>query len=104
VQFSLKIMLFSYLALQTDICYNHAMTLQERKDKADIISKEADVVYKKSFLLLASTGGVGSYAIMQDGLFSYILFGLFGFLVLGIVINYFELNNLKKEIKGCKNG
>lgn len=35
------------------------MTLQERKDKADIIAKEADVVYKKSFLLLASAGGVG---------------------------------------------
>ncbi len=80
------------------------MTLQERKDTADIVSKEADVVYKKSFLLLASAGGVGSYAIMQDGLFNYILFGLFGFLVLGIVINYFELNNLKKEIKEYKNG
>ena len=29
------------------------MTLQERKDKADIIAKEAEIVYKKSFLLLA---------------------------------------------------
>ena len=80
------------------------MTLQERKDKVDIIAKEADVVYKKSFLLLASAGGVGGYAIAQSGLFSYILFGIFSFFVLGIVINYFELNNLKKEIKECKNG
>jgi hypothetical protein len=80
------------------------MNLQERKDKADIVSKEAEIVYKKSFLLLASSGGVGGYAISQTGLFSYILFGLFSFLVLGIVINYFELNNLKNEIKECKNG
>lgn len=80
------------------------MNLQERKDKADIVSKEAEIVYKKSFLLLASAGGVGGYAISQAGLFTYILFGLFSFLVLGIVINYFELNNLKNEIKECKNG
>ena len=80
------------------------MNLQERKAKADIVSKEAEIVYKKSFLLLASAGGVGGYAISQNGLFSYILFGLFGFLVLGIVINYFELNNLKNEVKECKHG
>jgi hypothetical protein len=80
------------------------MNLQERKDKADIISKEAEVVYKKSFLLLASAGGIGGYAIAQEGILSYILFGIFAFFVLGIVINYFELNNLKNEIKECKNG
>lgn len=80
------------------------MNLQERKDKADIISKEAEVVYKKSFLLLASAGGIGGYAITQVGLLSYILFGIFAFFVLGIVINYLELNNLKNEIKECKNG
>jgi len=80
------------------------MTLQERKDKADIIAKEADIVYKKSFLLLASAGGVGGYAIAQSGLLSYTLFGIFSFFILGIVINYLELNNLKKEIKECKNG
>ena len=43
------------------------MTLQERKDQADIIAKEADVVYKKSFLLLAASGGVGGYAVTQSG-------------------------------------
>jgi len=75
------------------------MILQEHKDKADIIAKEADVVYKKSFLLLAAAGGVGGYAITQTGPLSYVLFGIFSFFVLGIVINYFELNTLKKEIK-----
>lgn len=80
------------------------MTLQERKDKADNIAKEADLVYKKSFLLLAASGGVGGYAITQSGLFSFALFGIFGFFLLGIAINYFELNKLKNEIKECKNG
>ncbi len=80
------------------------MNLQERKDIADIVSKEAEVVYKKSFLLLASAGGIGGYAITQAGILSYILFGIFAFFVLGIVINYFELNNLKNEIKEYKNG
>lgn len=80
------------------------MNLQERKDKADIVSKEAEVVYKKSFLLLASAGGIGGYAITQVGILSYLLFGIFAFFVLGIVINYLELNNLKNEIKECKNG
>ena len=80
------------------------MTLQERKDTADIIAKEADIVYKKSFLLLASSGGIGGYAITQEGVFAYILFSMFGFFVLGIVINYQELNKLKNKIKECKNG
>lgn len=86
------------------IWYNFNMTLQERKDRADIIAKEADVVYKKSFLLLAASGGVGGYAVTQGGLFAFMLFGVFGFFLLGIVINYFELNKLKNEIKDCKNG
>ncbi|MDQ1338990.1 MAG: hypothetical protein QG567_139 [Campylobacterota bacterium] len=80
------------------------MTLQERKDRADIIAKEAEIVYKKSFLLLASSGGVGGYAVTQSGILAYMLFGVFGFFVLGIVISYLELNKLKKEIKECKNG
>lgn len=80
------------------------MTLQERKDTVDIIAKEAEVVYKKSLLLLASSGGVGGYAITQSGVFAFILFGVFGFFLLGIAINYFELNKLKKEIEECKHG
>lgn len=52
---------------------------------------------KKSFLLLAASGGVGGYAVTKSGLFSFMLFGVFGFFLLGIVINYFELNKLKNE-------
>lgn len=44
-------------------------------------------MYKKSFLLLVSAGGIGSYAITQAGILSYILFGIFAFFVFGIVIN-----------------
>jgi len=32
------------------------MTLQERKDKSDIIAKRGDLVYKKLFLLVALAG------------------------------------------------
>ena len=41
--------------------YNIAMTLQERKDKADIIAKEVDIVYKKLFVLMAVSGAIGGF-------------------------------------------
>ena len=33
------------------------MTLQEQKDKIDILSKKSDIVNKKAILLLAISGG-----------------------------------------------
>jgi hypothetical protein len=80
------------------------MNLQERKDKTDIISKEADIVYKKTLILIAAAGGSGTYAISQPGLFSVFLFVAFGIFAFGIGVNYFELVKLKKEIEGNKNG
>jgi hypothetical protein len=74
------------------------------KDKADIVSKEADIVSKKVLVLLASAGGSGSYAITQSGYVSFGLYIAFGFFVFGIVVNYGELVKLKNEIKGLKNG
>ena len=41
------------------------MTLQERKDKADIIAKRGDLVYKKLFLLLAIAGGTWMFGIRK---------------------------------------
>jgi len=37
------------------------MTLQERKDTADIISKQSEVVNKKIFVYLAISGGSWIY-------------------------------------------
>ncbi len=39
------------------------MTLQERKDKADIIAKKSDIIYKKMVVLLASAGGLNKKGV-----------------------------------------
>ncbi len=79
------------------------MTLQERKDKADIISREADIVYKKMIPLLATAAGAGSYAIvfLRDGFYilGFLMLIVFVVMALGIVINYQELSSLKNKIK-----
>ena len=70
----------------------------ETKDKIDLLSKKADVVYKKVIVLLAASGGSGSYAISGTGLANIALYLLFGFFVVGIMVNYFELNTIKKQL------
>lgn len=41
------------------------MTLQERKDKADIIAKKSDIIYKKMVVLLATAGGLGKKGVSR---------------------------------------
>ena len=83
------------------------MTLQERKDKADIIAKEADIVHKKMIPLLATAAGAGSYAIifLKDELYilGFLLLLIFIMMAIGIVINYQELSSLKNKIKELGN-
>jgi preprotein translocase subunit SecG len=69
----------------------------EQKDLIDLLSKKADIIYKKIIILIAASGGSGSYAISTDGLAKVGLFLLFGFFITGIIINYFELNRVKKQ-------
>ena len=73
-------------------------------DKIDLISKKADIIYKKMIVLLAAVGGSGSYAVRQEGWIQLGLFFVFGFFVLGVVINYFELNKMKQELEEIENG
>jgi len=54
----------------------------ELKDKIDLLSKKADVVYKKVIVLLAASGGSGSYAISGSGMANTALFYFLGFLLL----------------------
>lgn len=78
------------------------MTLQERKDKADIIAKEADVVYKKLFVLMAVSGAVGGFGLSifdKAFIISLILLLPFLFLSFGIVLAYLKLNKLEILIK-----
>jgi len=67
------------------------------KDKLDLLSKKADVVYKKVIVLLAASGGSGSYAISGSGLVNIALYLIFGFFIVGVMVNYFELNDIKKQ-------
>jgi hypothetical protein len=82
------------------------MTLQERKDKADIIAKEADIVYKKLFALMAVSGAIGGFGLsIFDRAFivSLLLFVPFLFLSFGIVLAYLKLNKLELLIKDLRN-
>lgn len=81
--------------------------LQERKGKADIVSKEADIVYKKMIPLLATAVGAGSYSILffKDDFyfFGFFLLVVFAIMSIGIVINYQELSAFKNKIKDLSN-
>jgi hypothetical protein len=79
------------------------MTLQERKDKADIIAKKGDIIYKKMVVLLASAGGLGGYGLSQAGFEKYFLMGLFGIVVIALMFNYFSINKTKKQIEELEN-
>jgi len=76
----------------------------KKYDKIDLISKKADIIYKKMIILLAAVGGSGGYAIRQEGWIQFSLFFVFGFFVLGVVVNYFELNKIKQELEEIENG
>ncbi len=73
-------------------------------DKIDLVSKKADIIYKKMIILLAAVGGSGSYAIRQESVLSALLFVVAGIFSLGLVINYFELNKMKKDLEEIENG
>jgi len=64
----------------------------------------ADITYKKMVILLATVGGSGSYAIKQDGFVQIILLALFVFFIVGVIINYLELNKYKRYLEEIKHG
>ena len=81
------------------------MTLQERKDKADIIAREADIVYKKLFVLMAVSGAIGGFGLSifeKAFIVSMILLLPFLFLSFGIVLAYLKLNKLEILIKDLR--
>jgi len=81
------------------------MTLQEQKDKADIISKEADIVYKKIFILMAVNGAIGGFGLSifdKASAISLVLLIPFLFLSFGIVLAYLKLNKLEILIKDLR--
>lgn len=83
------------------LCY---ILFMKNYDKIDLVSKKADIIYKKMIILLAAVGGSGSYAIRQDGILQVVLFFIFVFFSTGVVVNYFELNKMKKELEEIEHG
>ncbi len=78
------------------------MTLQERKDTADIISKQSEVVNKKIFVYLAIAGGCWIYGTKEIGLIGVFAFVLFVIVSLGVFINLKKLNRLEQELEDLK--
>ena len=82
------------------------MTLQERKDTADIIAKEAEIVYKKIFILMAVNGAIGGFGLSifdKASVIGLVLLLPFLFLSFGIVLAYLKLNKLEMLIKDLRN-
>jgi len=79
------------------------MTLQDKKDKADIISKRGDLIYKKLFLLLAIAGGSWMFGIKDSGVLSYFAFIIFLLSAIGVVVNLFRLGDATRKILELEN-
>jgi len=78
------------------------MTLQERKDTADIIAKLIDSLYKKLIVLLAIDGAFGIYAlkyIADSNIVGYVFAVIFIFVSIAIVITYAKMNLWTKNLE-----
>ena len=79
------------------------MTLQERKDKADVVAKRGDLIYKKLILLVAIAGGSWIYGIGKDDIASYFALLAFFLSSVGIVFNLIRLGETIVNIKEIEN-
>jgi len=75
------------------------MTLQERKDKADIIAKRGDLIYKKLLLLVAVAGGSWIYGVGKADIVSYFALLAFFLSSIGVVANLVRLGQVIVKIK-----
>ena len=82
------------------------MTLQERKDKADIIAKLIDSLYKKLIILLAIDGAFGTYAlkyISDSNIVGYVFAVIFIFVSIAIFVTYVKMNVWTKNLERISN-
>ncbi len=78
------------------------MTLQERKDKADIVAKLIDSIYKKLIVLLAVSGAFGTYAIKYieaNSPIGFIYAFVFVVVSIAIFVSYAKMNFWIKELE-----
>ncbi len=78
------------------------MTLQQRKDKADIIAKQSEVINKKIFIYLAIAGGSWIYGTKEIGLIGLFAFVLFMLVSVGVFVNLLKLTKIENEIEELK--
>ena len=82
------------------------MNLQERKDKADIVSKLIDSLYKKLIILLAIDGAFGTYSLKyfaESNNVGYVFSVVFIFVSIAIVITYAKMNMWTKNLERISN-
>ena len=74
------------------------------KEKADIIAKQADIIYKKIFIFSAISGGSWIYGIKTNGYLGIIIWLVFILTVVGLVVNLTKQGILYMELEEIKNG
>ncbi|MFA5234094.1 MAG: hypothetical protein WC390_06800 [Sulfurimonas sp.] len=99
----IKLLVNYILGLMDLIWYNYTMTLQERKDKADIIAKRGELIYKKLLLLVAIAGGSWIYGIGKADMASYFALLAFFLSSVGVVANLVRLGQTIIKIKEIEN-
>ncbi len=83
--------------------YNDGMNKDERKEKADIIAKRGELIYKKLIILTAIGGGSWVYGVGKGDMVGY--FALFAFFLssIGVVFNLIRLGETIVKIKEIEN-
>ena len=82
------------------------MMLQEQKDKADVIAKLIDSIYKKLIILLAIDGAFGTYALKYISLnmnVGYMFAIIFILVSVAIFVSYAKMNFWIKELERITN-
>ncbi len=78
------------------------MTLQERKDTADIIVKQSEVINKKLIVYLSIAGGSWIYGTKESGTIGLVAFALFMLASVGAFMNLLKLSKIENELEELK--
>ena len=78
--------------------------MENKKELVDMLSKNADVVYKKIIVLLATSGGSAAYAIkfLQEDdkvFYGYLFSTIFILFAIGVFENFLRIKSIEKNIK-----
>lgn len=81
--------------------------LEIKNKKIDNLQKKSDIIYKQSIILLATSGGSGTYWYKFFEIKNYLLSTIFGLIfiliAIGLISKYNELKSLNDEVKRILN-